>query len=389
MTKAPFDKLPRGLGLRQRKRSDGSWRVWWEPTGAERAEGAAPAELDAARPTWSLREAKRLKAEATGQAQPAPVSSGGRTIAALVETYKRAPRFGKLADATRTGYEADFRVIVEKWGTQPVASFTKPVIYTWWETLHGRSPTYAGKLIRSFSVLFTHAERLGWRPENSNPCRGLGMPGATRRKRHASWAEIDALLTTAERLDMHNMACGIALALFTGQRQSDVAGARIADMHRSNTLQLDGSPVTVWHLRRSKRGNLGSVPLHPEAAARVQALIDAAPEDEEQLLRDEATGQPYSLDLFRKRWASIRAAASKSCPSLLRPALQFRDLRRTFGVLARAAGALREDVADVLGNSADTNAGLGEVYMPSQFDTALRAVQAIKRPDTEGRKKSS
>ena len=63
--------------------------------------------------------------------------------------------------------------------------------------------------------------------------------------------------------------------------------------------------------------------------------------------------------------------------------LQFRDLRRTFGVWARAGGAIKEDVADVLGNTADTDPELGEVYMPPQFTTASRAVMAVKRPTRE------
>lgn len=389
MTKPPFDKLPRGLGLRQRQRADGRWRVWWEPNSTERAQGAEPVELDADRATWSKREATRLKAQASGDAAPTPTGSGGRTVEALANAFQTSPRFRKnLRPATKAGYLADFRVIIEKWGNQPVAAFSKPVIYAWWETLDARAPTYAGKLIRSFSVLFTHAEKLGWRPENSNPCAKLGMQGATRRKRHASWAEIDALLTTAETMGLHNMAAAISLAVLTGQRESDIALAALDGFTTSNTLQMDGAPALVWDLRRSKRGNLGAIPVHPEAAARVRILIDAAPAGQTALLRDEPTGKPYTPDLFRKRWAAIRARAAITRPSLLAPNLQFRDLRRTFGILARAGGATREDAADVLGNSADVDAGLGEVYMPSQTETALRAVMAIRRPP-EARKKSS
>lgn len=389
MTKPPFDKLPRGLGLRQRQRADGSWRVWWEPNSTERAQGAEPAELDADRATWSKREATRLKKQASGTATPTPTGSGGRTIEALAEAFQQSPRFRKkLRPATQAGYVADFRVIIDKWGAQPVTAFTKPVIYAWWETLDAKAPTYAAKLIRSFSVLFTHAEKLGWRPENSNPCAKLGMQGAVRRKRYATWPEIDSLLTTAGAMDLHSMACAISLAVLTGQRESDIALAHLDGFTTSNTLQMDGAPALIWDLRRSKRGNLGTIPVHPEAAARVRRLIDAATSDQVALLHDEQTGKAYSLDLFRKRWAAIRARAALTRPSLLAPNLQFRDLRRTFGILARAGGATREDAADVLGNSADVDAGLGEVYMPSQTETALRAVMAIRRPP-EAQKKIS
>ena len=64
------------------------------------------------------------------------------------------------------------------------------------------------------------------------------------------------------------------------------------------------------------------------------------------------------------------------------------DLRRTFGVLARSGGASRDDVGDVLGNSAGSDPQLGEIYMPPSFDTASRAVMSIRRPTADKRKKA-
>lgn len=64
--------------------------------------------------------------------------------------------------------------------------------------------------------------------------------------------------------------------------------------------------------------------------------------------------------------------------------LQFRDLRRTFAILSRSGGSTKDDTGDVLGNSSAVNPQLAEVYMPSQLDTASRAVDAIKRPGRKG-----
>ena len=50
-------------GLRQRRRADGAWRVWWEPSKTVRALGFAPVELPASAPTKALREAERLNRE--------------------------------------------------------------------------------------------------------------------------------------------------------------------------------------------------------------------------------------------------------------------------------------------------------------------------------------
>jgi hypothetical protein len=49
--------------------------------------------------------------------------------------------------------------------------------------------------------------------------------------------------------------------------------------------------------------------------------------------------------------------------------------------MARRAGTGRDDVADVLGNSADTDSYLAQVYTAAELATAARAVMAIRRPD--------
>lgn len=73
-----------------------------------------------------------------------------------------------------------------------------------------------------------------------------------------------------------------------------------------------------------------------------------------------------------------KAAVAAGYPAAA--SLQFRDLRRTFGVLSRAGGASADDTGDVLGNSAATNPRLRQTYMPPSLTTASRAVAAIGRP---------
>lgn len=55
--------------------------------------------------------------------------------------------------------------------------------------------------------------------------------------------------------------------------------------------------------------------------------------------------------------------------------LHFRDLRRTFGALARAGGAPKSDTADVLGCSAANNSRLCATYTAPKFHTASPAVR--------------
>ena len=62
----------------------------------------------------------------------------------------------------------------------------------------------------------------------------------------------------------------------------------------------------------------------------------------------------------------------------------YRQMR--LGKNHRAGGASRDDVGDVLGNSAAVNPLLGETYMPASFETASRAIAAVKVPKPGKRK---
>lgn len=394
MTRRPpiTDKV---TGLRQRQRADGSWRIWWEPNGTARAQGFdAAVELDALRPTWSVREARKLNDHVTRNRKgqpPRQSQSGGRTINALIHEFKRSRRYASKSHATRRGYNDQLNRIGNKWGGDPVVNFSKPVLHAWYETLFDNvGVSSAIATLRVFSILFSYAEILGWRSENSNPCFRLGMQKPRSRHRSATWHEFDALLDAADQMGWQAMACAIALATFQAQRQTDLINAQISAFRQTSFGAGDQvKQIWIWELIRSKRDNYGVMPLHEEAQTRVLALIKTAKLGQEHLLIDEATGKPYSRDLFQKRWAKIRAKAASAVPSLTNNQLQFRDLRRTFGVWARAGGASKEDTGDVLGNSAALDPQLGETYMPPSFHTTQRAVQAIVRPQTDDDRKKA
>lgn len=382
--------------LRQRQRKNGSWRVWWEPKARQRALGFRPVELDSNRPEWSVRQAEKLNAEVAdalvaaglcddGATQPGPALNTARNMAALIELYQKSQQFRKLARATRAGYSRDLARIYDKWGRYPVSKFTKPIISVWHETLtanHGLRQ--AQSLVRMMSILFSFSEtHLGWRPENSNPCLRLRLRSNPPRQRVASWQEYDALIQAALDLDMSAIAAAIALATLTGQRQTDIIAAQCADFSvlPDNTGHEQADNVIIWSLTRSKRGNAAAIELHPECAQLIEPILTAAATQPTRrfLLIDDSTGLPYKPDLFRKRWGVVRARVAEHMPEI--SDLQFRDLRRTFGAWARDGGVGREEVGDVLGNSAASNWRLGSTYMPPNFESARRAVRAITRPD--------
>lgn len=372
-------------GLRQRQRADGSWRVWWEPTARQRRAGAVAVELKPDNAGWSVAEAKRLTKQANAQASGAPAAAprhGGRSVSALIADYRASRWFTGLAESTRRSYGADLKAVEDKWGPEPVALFDAPTMDTWYESLlAAKGPFRARAIVQMAATVFLHAERRGWRPKGSNPCRDLRMEQPAGRARVGTWAELDACLAAAGTLGHLSVRLAFRLAIFSGQRLTDILLAEAPHFSLVH-LPLPGKakpqPVWVWQLTRSKRGNDGAVPIHPEVEADLRAAIMRAGATPGPLLRDEATGRPYSLRLFEARWAAVRAQAARTVPSVA--TLQWRDLRRTFANLARRGGASDDDVADTIGNTAAKNSTLREVYMAAQVATTYRAVTAVQRP---------
>lgn len=386
---SPIRKDDLVKGMRQRQRADGSWRLWWEPSAADRARGIKPVDLDADRPSWSIRKAKELNKDAAPDRAPR-TGVGGRTLDALCELYLTSRFFLDKAPSTQADYEGKIAAIRKKWGTWAVIDFTKPVMNEWYETLLSTGKKdWAGHLLGMMSILMSFAEIQGWRPENSNPCFRMKRKGQTKRDRIAEWAEYDALIEAADAMAdegapvMRAVAAAIALATMTAQRQTDICQARIEDFKERACTDDAGQPSTalVWELTRSKRKTAGAIPIHPEILWRIRNLLDTAEEDQTYLLLD-VTGKPFTKYRINRFYRQVRDRAARTEPRI--KSLQFRDLRRTFGNWARMGGADKSDVADVLGNKADQDAGLSQIYMAPSLEAVLRAQAAVQRPKKAG-----
>lgn len=391
------------MGLRQRARADGSVRVWWEPRAEARKLGFSVVELSAERMSWSRKRAEELNAQVEAARTGTPIQkkpgrAGARSISALISDYKDSPHWkAGIRPKTRDSYSKLLLQIDDKWGVHKAADFDKATMKEWYRTLFtAKGARMAQALIRMMSILMTHAEDLRWRPENSNPCFRLKMVTPDPRSRHGNADELNALLEGARALGWAGMGLAISLAVYQGQRQTDI---RQAVRGAFTLMPVAGEPskAWVWKFVRSKRQNAGMMRVHDAVIPALRiALADTGsttsprgPQDP--LIYDEATGKPYSEDLFAKRWAKIRSWAADpdqgNCPQI--STLQFRDLRRTFGVLARAGGASKDDVGDVLGNSAAVDPVLGETYMPPSFETASRAVAAVHIPKSKPQRKKA
>lgn len=367
-------------GLRQRQRADGTWRVWWEPTAGQRKAGAGPVDLSHLRPGEAQRRATALAAQWSG-GQPGATQPRGRSIDALIADYLASRYFTDLAATTQASYRHDLRAISDKWGVQPVPAMTPPLMVSWYEALlAARGPSRARAILTMAGILFRHAERRGWIAKGANPAREIGMKRAPVGTRIASAEELQALAAIAADHD-EMVFFALRLACVTGQRLTDILAAS-AGQFGAEVLHLPDTaatavPAMVWRFIRSKRGNAAVIPILDEwLHAAITVLSHRHPTGP--LIRD-GHGKPMTLRRFGTRFAAIRDRAAHLCPSIA--TLEWRAIRRTVGVRARALGLGRDDVGDLLGNTLAHSAELSAAYTPATTATTLRVVAAITEPE--------
>ncbi|MEC9434649.1 MAG: hypothetical protein VYD87_17220 [Pseudomonadota bacterium] len=371
------DEVP--ARVRQRRRASGTWRLWWEPTTAEReAFGFEPVELDPNRITWSLRQALSLNRKVEAARKGVTLQDrGGRTFSRLAAEYRRSPLWERLREATRRDYDTTLRRIEKKWGPAQVAAFTKPILREWYETLYRDNGKWIAQHdLRIMSIVLGYGELRGWLP--ANPAVRMKMETPPPRERVLSWEEFDALRAAAADLDLPGMALAIAVAWYQGQRQKDVIEARVEDF----------ADPGMWRFERSKAkagsAQKGAVlPIHRELAPLLKPRLAKAKDGEPLILN--TLGDFYRADNFRSHFGRTRAKAAETMPSL--GDVQFRDLRRSWAWWTREGGASDRDRADGMGNQSDKNVRLGQTYNPASAAGAARAVAAMKRPKKKGRGK--
>lgn len=372
-------------GLRQRQRSDGSWRVWWEPSAVMRASGATNVELDPARPDHAAREARRLNETAAAVAAGKVPLTGvqARTIRALIADYQDSRFFKALRPITQAVYRSHMRTIETKWSSEPVIAFTGPVCNAWYEALLAASGAHRARaLLRMLSILFTHAETRGWREAQTNPVASLRMEAPTPRSRRCSWEEFDALMLAAEKRQRPMVALVVAMGFYTGQRVTDIFEARPEDFRPAQLGRgRSARQGLVWELTQSKTGKQVSVPIHQDLEEALRAQLAVASAGPGTLVWVAGSGKAFDHDSMGAAWKKLRDEAAKALPSI--KTLTQRDLRRSFAINARAGGVTRDDLVDVLGNTLDDNQMLAQTYTPSQLATVQRVVGAIKKPEKE------
>ena len=139
--------------------------------------------------------------------------------------------------------------IMPHFAGRPIADIDRQEVRNWFARLRA-TPVAADRSMPILSVILREAERMGMRPENSNPCRGIKRYRRKGRERFLSEDEIRRL---SERLAAHvhrhpPQVVLIRLLLLTGCRKGEILTLRWSDYRDGHLFLRDSKtgPRTVW-----------------------------------------------------------------------------------------------------------------------------------------------
>ena len=178
-----------------------------------------------------------------------PSSDGDALFETVARTaFRRHERLWKAGTFKVNSSYLDNHILPHFRGC-PIAEIDHTDVRRWFASLRA-TPAAADRSLPVLSVIMREAERMGLRPEGSNPCRGVRRNRRKGRERFLSEDEIRRLsaILKAHADSRPQEVAFIRLLLLTGSRKSELLTLRWTD-YREGHLHLRDSktgPRTVW-----------------------------------------------------------------------------------------------------------------------------------------------
>jgi len=255
---------------------------------------------------------------------PAPRAG---TFDALIVAYKASPNFAKRSPRTKEEYDRLLRVIGERWGPLLVRG-VRPRHVLELRDAFAETPRKADHIVAVLSVLIAWGVPREY--ADINPCREIGTLSESDGWQPWQQEDIDY---AREHLKPHLWRVA-ALALYSGQRQSDV-------------LAMDWSRISNNEIavRQNKTGKFLWVPVHRE----LRQILDVIPRVSTRILTN-SNDLPWSSG-FKASWQT-----EMNRPTFLgfrERKLVFHGLRKSAVVMLLEAGCTDAEVAAITGQSRD------------------------------------
>ena len=216
---------------------------------------------------------------------------------------------------------------------RPIADIDRQEVRNWFASLRS-TPVAADRSMPVLSVIMREAERMGLRPEGSNPCRGVRRYRRRGRERFLSDDEIRSLSASlvAHAHQWPLQVAATRLLLLTGCRKSEILTLQWTDYREGRLFLRDSKtgPRTVWLSQPARK------------------ILDELTRTSRWVFPASRTGKPRSSVWLDRFWARIRAEAD------LRD-VRLHDLRHTHASVALRQGETVLAIGRLLGHaSAET-----------------------------------
>jgi hypothetical protein len=175
-----------------------------------------------------------------------PTHHSGKTLATIVDAYLDSQDFTGKRDRTRADYRKITHRIVSEFGDMPIKVVedrrTRGVFLEWRDRLAKQSKRQADYAFAVLALILAWAKNRG--AIDSNPCERAGKVYSAARADKV-WREDDeaTLLKTAA----HGLALAFHLAVWTGQRQGESAGAPVDRIRRRRDSAAAGQDRAASH----------------------------------------------------------------------------------------------------------------------------------------------
>ena len=338
-----------GFGLRVRPNGRKTWIVRRRCAGGviRRTLGT----LDALTVGDARQAARTIVAGAETGNAPAAVPTV-RTFAAAfladcAERWKPATRRAH-ADGIR-------RHILPPFGNCRVDAVFAKDVRNWFDDLSATRAGSANRALAVLSSMMKHAEALGLRREDSNPCKGLRRRKTRFEAHYLSDGEFAALGRALDGAEAQHPVAVAALRflLYTGARKSEALRLKWEHIHGDRAVLPDSKtgPRTIW------------------LASPARAVLAARPRRADcPWVFASSCGEPANVD---REWHAIRKAASL-------PTLRIHDLRHSHAAVAVGGGEGLRVVAGLLGHAdIKTTFGYAHLAEGSVFDAANRVSRGL------------
>ncbi len=289
-------------------------------------------------PELARREARRLLGEVAAGNDPAQMRDQGKaapTIHGMIDQFLSDHVEAKRKSRTLTEYTRLFDKLVRpKLGNHRVEAVTRSEIAQLHHALRA-TPYQANRVLAILSKLFNWAERHGYRPDGSNPCRHVEKFKEEKRERFLSGEEVarlGAVLAELERegSEMPSVIQAIRLLIFSGARLSEILTLRWSEVDvERRCLRLEDSKTGAKIIR-----------LNAPALEILTSIVRV--EGNPYVIIGRKAG--HCLVNLEKPWRRIRAKAGLDD-------VRLHDLRHSFASVGASAGYGLPVIGALLGHT--------------------------------------